>query len=142
MTTMPESALDFVRNRAEREWRLTHSGDFLSRLFRFLLRKKPVDVIYVEQYDGGDWQSGRCVGEVVRAWKLDADGFEAIDAVGQLDRSSEIASATPVIRFHADAPPARMIYEEWHGARARYGVILKFDPARSVWATERAGWRS
>ena len=142
MTTIPESALDFVKTRAEREWRLTHSRDFLSRLFRFLLRKRPVDVIYVEQYGAGDWASGRCQGKAVGAWKLDTQGFAAIDAVGELDRSSPIATATPVIRFHVDDPPLRMIYEEWHGGRAGYGAILRFDRSANAWQTERMAWRS
>ena len=135
------TALDYVERRARQEWDYTHSRGPFAWLFRCLGAMRPARGVSIQQYRDGDWKTGACKGEVIQTWRYDADGLTVVDEVPELDRTSAIASTTPVISFCVDETAGRMIYQEWHGGRAGYGCILARRES-GKWVLEKYGWRS
>lgn len=76
-----------------------------------------------------------------QAWRFDANGLTPVDRLPELDKSSAIASTTPVISFCLDDMAKRMIYVEWNGLRAGSGAILALQKS-GQWTMERHAWIS
>jgi hypothetical protein len=135
------TALNYAQSQAKRVWDYTHSRGLFAWLFRRLGAMRPVRGVWIRQYRDGDWETVHCEGEVIQSWRYDADGLTTVDEVPELDRTSAIASKTPVISFCVDETAGRMIYEEWRGVLAGHGQILA-RRGNGEWVTEKCGWKS
>ncbi len=133
-------ALQYVESKARTNWQFANSRRPLSRFYRFFSRVKPVQVVWISQHETGDWEGARCKGESIRSWRFGSEGFTSIDEIGEIDMST-ISSATPLIRFCLDSEAKRMIYNEWHGVRAGFGTVLRFE-GENGWRPERPAWRA
>ena len=135
-------ALRYVESRAKQVWDYAHSRNPLSRLWRFVFRTKPIQVVWIEQYeDDGDWDRPGCTGEVIRSWRYDADGLTPVDRIGEIDRHSHIASTTAIISFCVDNEVRRMKYAEWYGVLAGGGCTMKLEHGKG-WIFEGSMWKS
>src|SRR5262245_7179152 len=135
------TALDYVQSRAKQEWEYTHSRGLFAWLFRLLGATRPVRGVWIQQYRDGNWDTVGCKGEVVRTWRYDDDGLTVVDEVPELDRTSAIASTTPVISFCVDEAAGRMIYHEWRGGRSGHGCVLARNQD-GKWVIEKLGFKS
>jgi hypothetical protein len=131
-------ALSYVESRAKANWDFAHSRGLLYRLYRFVFRVRPLVVIWIEQYE---WDRDNWGCRVIRCWRYDANGLTRVDEIGEIDISSAIASATPVISFCVDPEDQRMVYSESHGRRAGGEWVLKLQEDGN-WTSERMPWVS
>lgn len=134
------TAFDYIQCQAKRQWDHSHSPGLLTRLFLRLIASRKIRGVWIEQYWEGNWESGRLKGEAIQAWRYDADGLTVVERLPELDKSSPIASTTPVISFCVDESAARMIYQEWHGGRAGFGYILAHR-GNGEWYPVTNGWK-
>jgi hypothetical protein len=102
---------------------------------------QPVQAVWIQEYADGDWETVHCQGDVIRTWRYDAEGLTSVEELPELDRTSAIASTTPVISFCVDETGGRMIYHQWHGVRAGHGCILACTKD-GKWAAAKCGWKS
>ena len=130
----------FVSERAHNVWMASQSKSFVARLLRVLGAARPADIIYIEEYNTGDWNMAHCIENPVRVWAYKGDEFEEIEAVDKLDKTNAIASRTPVIRYCLDENGQRMIYTVWYGIRAGNGHIMK--RVGEDWKSEGRSWIS
>ena len=135
------NALEYVELRAKKEWDFSHSPGCWSRIFRYFIRAKSIRLVWIEQYENGDWDQACCTGKPLRAWKYTADGLSSTEAIGDIDETSAIRSMTPVIRFCVDEQRQRMIYTEWYGCRAGHGIVMTFC-AGEGWVAVGSAWKS
>ena len=124
--------INFIVMKAQNEWKESHSRKLSRRFFRMLGALNPAEIIYICEYAEGDFEKAKCRGKPISIWQYDGSTFEQIEQVGDLDRSSAIASKTPVISYCINETTDRMIYTVWHGGRAAYGIILVSDKGEWV----------
>jgi hypothetical protein len=77
----------------------------------------------------------------MHVWRYDAGGLAEVDSLPDLDKTSAIASTTPVIEFCLDETGKRMVCTEWNGPRAGSGLILTLQK-NGKWAAGGHGWIS
>jgi hypothetical protein len=140
MTETKELPPDFIAQRARSKWAAGRSKGVLATLFRLLGTSRPIEVIYIAEYVTGDWEEAQCRGNPVRVWAFRGGEFESIEAIGTLDRSNPICSATPIIRFWMSTDGQSMVFNSWNGFRAGYGHILLKEG--SHWRSQGRKWVS
>ena len=132
--------IEYIADRARNAWRSSRSKGLIARFFRLIGAANSAEVIYIAEYEHGNWDTAHCLGDPVRVWAYRGFELEELEAVGELDQKNAIASKTPLIRYCLDENGQRMIYTEWNGRRAGYGCITK--RVGEYWTSEGRSWIS
>ena len=121
-----------------------HPSSLFGRAIKEVFRIKPIDGVFVCEYDSADFDKSRCNGELKQTWFYTGNEFAEAEIPERIEQPSAIWTPTPVISFHYRNLEEDFVITWFSGGRAGHGHKYKIVENHGYRSLEPYGygWKS